>query len=374
MPGFREQRYRLKRWLTVRRQRLKERLSIWLTRRMGTPEALGEPVDSPPRTILICRVNKRLGNTLFVTPLLRSLAATLAGAQIDVLVRNKTYAPLLEGLPSVRSVMLVPDSLPARISLVRQLRRRAYDVAIDPSISSTTNRLFTRLSGARYKLGFASRHQWVHLTHAVPEPENELHQARQAVALMHSNLFAPPVRTFTNLCVHVSEQARQHATAVLEAALDTATGDRSDGPLVGFFPFATGTKSLSASWWSQWTKALLEVVPGAYLVRVVPPGHPPQPREARLVTVSFPELDRLAALIGSLDVFVAADSGPMHLAAAAGTPTIGLFSETLPELYAPLGNDCITIGPQDLEPSSVAARVAAHLTQIRSPRGDAGPR
>ncbi|HKX45485.1 MAG TPA: glycosyltransferase family 9 protein, partial [Planctomycetota bacterium] len=45
----------------------------------------------------------------------------------------------------------------------------------------------------------------------------------------------------------------------------------------------------------------------------------------------------LHALLERADVFVGNDSGPMHLAAAVGTPTVGLFGPETPVMYAPLG-------------------------------------
>ncbi|HUR26849.1 MAG TPA: glycosyltransferase family 9 protein, partial [Planctomycetota bacterium] len=43
------------------------------------------------------------------------------------------------------------------------------------------------------------------------------------------------------------------------------------------------------------------------------------------------------ALLARCAVFVTNDSGPMHLAAALGTPTVGLFGPETPLLYGPLG-------------------------------------
>lgn len=45
----------------------------------------------------------------------------------------------------------------------------------------------------------------------------------------------------------------------------------------------------------------------------------------------------LAALLARASVVVSNDSGPMHLAAALGAPTIGLFGPETPVMYAPLG-------------------------------------
>jgi heptosyltransferase-1 len=48
-------------------------------------------------------------------------------------------------------------------------------------------------------------------------------------------------------------------------------------------------------------------------------------------------LKQLAALLGAVDVLVSNDSGPMHLAAALGTPVVGIFTCTTPHLSGPSG-------------------------------------
>jgi lipopolysaccharide heptosyltransferase II len=47
-------------------------------------------------------------------------------------------------------------------------------------------------------------------------------------------------------------------------------------------------------------------------------------------------LKQLAALLGAADVVVSNDSGPMHLAAAMGTPVVALFGPSDPRRYGPL--------------------------------------
>lgn len=43
----------------------------------------------------------------------------------------------------------------------------------------------------------------------------------------------------------------------------------------------------------------------------------------------------LAAFLEHMDTVVSNDTGPMHLAAAMGTPTIGLFGPNIPEAFGP---------------------------------------
>jgi ADP-heptose:LPS heptosyltransferase len=49
------------------------------------------------------------------------------------------------------------------------------------------------------------------------------------------------------------------------------------------------------------------------------------------------DLERLAALLTLCDVVIANDSGPMHLAAALGTPVVAIFGSTDSVATAPLG-------------------------------------
>lgn len=59
------------------------------------------------------------------------------------------------------------------------------------------------------------------------------------------------------------------------------------------------------------------------------------------------ELMTLAALLGRASLVVALDSGPMHLAAALGAPTVGIFAlrTDLPDRWAPLGPRVAVIRP-----------------------------
>ena len=50
-------------------------------------------------------------------------------------------------------------------------------------------------------------------------------------------------------------------------------------------------------------------------------------------------LMQLGALIESCDLYLTCDSGPMHIAAAVGTPTIALFGPTSPTRHGPYGEN-----------------------------------
>jgi len=77
-------------------------------------------------------------------------------------------------------------------------------------------------------------------------------------------------------------------------------------------------------------------------------------KERKKITNLTGELNikELAALMTKLKLFIANDGGPMHLAAAMGVPTIGLFGSDTPFKYAPLGKKSIAIYKGHLFPCS----------------------
>ena len=56
-------------------------------------------------------------------------------------------------------------------------------------------------------------------------------------------------------------------------------------------------------------------------------------------TVGGAPLLVLAAVLSRLSLFVTPDTGPMHLAAAVGTPLVALFGPSSPERWGPLARD-----------------------------------
>jgi len=54
-------------------------------------------------------------------------------------------------------------------------------------------------------------------------------------------------------------------------------------------------------------------------------------------------LPELAALLRRASLFVSSDTGPAHLAAAAGTSVVGLFGPTLPEVTGPYGEQHVAV-------------------------------
>ncbi|TIT44525.1 MAG: glycosyltransferase family 9 protein, partial [Mesorhizobium sp.] len=56
-------------------------------------------------------------------------------------------------------------------------------------------------------------------------------------------------------------------------------------------------------------------------------------------------LESLLAVLEQARMFLGNESGPMHMAAAAGTPVVGLFGLTNPSRWGPVGVPSIALRP-----------------------------
>ena len=72
-----------------------------------------------------------------------------------------------------------------------------------------------------------------------------------------------------------------------------------------------------------------------------------------------PSLETLAGLAAEAVTVVANDSGPAHLAAAVGAPTVALFGPTRPEHFAPRGRQVRVVAAGRMDDIDVPQVLAA---------------
>lgn len=294
-----------------------------------------------PRRILVVRTD-RLGDVVLATPLLRALRRTFPQAYLAALVRP--YArPVLEGNPHLDEI-LVDDRDGAHRGTagfwrqVAALRRRRFDTAL----------LLLPTSRAAWLLFFAGIPRRI----GVGRKFYEVVTGMQSVS---RNGYVP-LRHEADYCldlgrrlgvrsddlateVHLTPAERARARTRLEAA-----GVRRGERLVGLHPGHGGS---SPNWEPQryvdLARALLARAPDD--VRVVVTGEEKEialPQAARVTDLrgAHPLRDVIASL-AELDLFVSSSTGPMHLAAACGVPTVSLFCPLpacSPTLWGPCGN------------------------------------
>jgi ADP-heptose:LPS heptosyltransferase len=318
-------------------------------------------------TILICRPNTRLGNTLLMTPLLEEIEATLPLARVEILTACPAAHEVFREFPAVRRVHQLPfrgvrHPLRHLLTLLG-VRRTRYDILIDPCPRSWTARFLTRHFPARLKLGFESAHKGNGVDVSVPFEGAPVHMGDYPVYLLRRGLLGldeDASRAATpRLSIRMTEAERLAGREEIERLL----GGRGSGPVVAVAAHATGAKRFSVDWWRRMIVSLQARVPAARFVEIRPPNG----------VAALPELPayysrrvrQVAAVLEAADCFVCADSGLMHLGAATDATTVGLFKVTEPRLYIPRRGASCALTASDGAPELVADRVAQLLTPPR---------
>lgn len=275
--------------------------------------------------ILVSRM-KFIGDVVLTTPVIRSLRTAYPQAYIAYLGERDAVS-LLENNPHLNEIIPYDFRRPAVLEqarIVRLLRRREFDLAID-LFGNPRSALLMYLSGARVRVGPDRRGRGVLYTvrvrdDGVPKSAIEFHnQSLRAAGI-------PLTQGKTEL--YLTPEERADGKRRLGAF--RATGGGGTRPMVGIHPGATWP---AKRWFPDRFAGLADrlIREGATVVLTGGPRDEEtiagvQAATTRILPVLLAlPLRQLAAAIAAFDVFVTNDAGPMHIAAALGTSTIGLF-------------------------------------------------
>lgn len=294
-----------------------------------------------------------IGDVIHALPVARALRKALPGATLTWIAEARE-ARLVRGHPDLDHVLVAdtrgwrrgllrPPAAPAAWREIRGLRAalRALDIeaAIDLQ-GLVKSGLVTWATGARLRIGFARSHCREPLnacftTRRVVPPPEAVHVVEQYLSLLRPLGIEGAGVEFR---IPVRAEAEQRMEAFL-ADNGVGPGER----LVALHPGAgrpekhwpVASFGLLARRLSEYPRTRVCVVWG--------PGELPLARAlveaARAPCLLAPptDLDELAALLRRSGLVVAADTGPLHLAAAVGTATLGLFGPTRAERNGPYG-------------------------------------
>ncbi len=281
------------------------------------------------RRILAIR-RHALGDVLVTLPALQELGTAFPRATIDLVV-DPPFAALLSGLdPCVRVVPWPTARAGAGGGWLRELRAAGYDLAID-WLGSPRTAFWTAISGAPTRIGYDLR--WRAWAYNVRVSRNRA--CGTALAQYAGEAFLDPVRA-------LGVAARAWRPATLRPAGAMSAAHRTWTRAVRGWPRPLVGLVLSASWsakaWPVEQAAQLCALAradGASVLFVPGPGEDGLAQRLRNASPETPHapsttLPELADLLGLLDVLVATDCGPRHLAACLGVPTVTLFGPTDP--------------------------------------------
>jgi ADP-heptose:LPS heptosyltransferase len=321
--------------------------------------------------ILLLRPNHRLGNTLLLTPLLSELERRYPGAEIDLVTGCAAADDVFAGFRQVRHIHQLtrrPGHRPVHLlcTLLR-LRHNRYDLAIDSTRGSCSGRLLLFLSGARHLLGLpASKRElrdgglaW--RTALVHAPSHFSLDGVYALRCALGLPFKDQYNTWPAMRIHLrAEEQECGRTQLADLLGHEPDGDRQ---IIALFPNATGNKRLRSEWWLAMVDALQAVHPRLSFIEMLP-AHGQSQLQLRFPAFYSSNVRRMAALLSQCNGYISADCGVMHLACAAGVPTLGLFTRDNLMRYRPRGPHDDALCVADHTPAEVAAAAAPFLLAL----------
>jgi heptosyltransferase II len=283
-------------------------------------------VNEDPRNILVIRYSA-LGDVVLATSVLEPLRARYPKARIEW-VTDALYAPLLEGLPELAEVhRLTREGGDAAWPLAGRLRGR-FDLVVD--LQNKLRSALVARAAAPLRTAF-KRRSALRAVMAVFGSDPPLVRAHA------TQLYAEALQPFGisgpgPLKVNLSPHARALAADALQGV---------EAPAVALAP---GARWATKRWSPERFAAVADAL-HAEGVRIVLCGGPGD-RDAfaafRAATrakvaadLSFLPIDALAAALARVQLLVACDSGPVHLATAVGTPVLALFGPTSGTRWGP---------------------------------------
>ncbi len=278
-----------------------------------------------------------VGDSVLAIPAMKAVRARFPAAEITLLVRP-WVAGLFTSAPFLNKVWAEPR--PTGIAdwarIVRQIRDRSFDLAI-LFPNSFESALMTFLGRVPVRLGYATDGRRLLLTKAVIPAVETRHQVYYYLDLV-KNLSAtadPP-------SIKIAATSEEKAEARRLLFLEGITAQER------FIVLNPGAAYGSAKRWSEKRFAeagdQLSRELGFRVAIIGSPAEAPVAESIRSLMKSPVAIltgkTTLEALIGVLSessLVITNDSGPMHIAAALGTPTVAVFGSTDERVTGPYG-------------------------------------
>lgn len=297
------------------------------------------------RRILLVKPSA-LGDVVHTLPVAATLHRRYPNIPLDWLVEEEA-ADIVRGHLAVAGVIVsarkrwlrqlqhptqIPTTLGEMRRFIAELRWRHYDAVLDLQ-GLFKSALYVMVTGAPVRVGFAEGREcapWI-LTHRVVAPPQPVHAVERYLALASAVDATDPVHEY-----HIS-LSPEDLTA---ARSHLATCPR---PRVVVHPAARWrTKLWELPRWRELAASLLAegigvVLTGSGEDHVIAEGICSGMNPRPLSLVGRLSLKQLVAVLQDVDLMITVDSGPMHIAAAVGTPVVALFGPTDPLRTGPRG-------------------------------------
>jgi lipopolysaccharide heptosyltransferase II len=307
--------------------------------------------DVHPRRILVIRLDL-IGDLVLSMTVVRTLKRSYPEAEIDLLAlpasaKVVTHDPDLDEIitydPNVwrrPKALFQAKNWRNAYNLLRRMRARHYDIAV--SVFGSWAGVIAALSGAKRRVGFGRESYPGLMTDNVPgrhwRPGDHKHEVDYCLALTKAAgaTIGPGDRTPR---LFVDPLAHQHLEQLL-----AHTGIDLEKPLIACHVSSNNgqSKRWPIPYWATLLDKLIReqnaqvILTGSHDDKLLIASVTRQMQEQAINLAGKTSLPQLVALLHQANLVISGDSGPMHIAAAVGTPLIAIHGPTDPALSGPV--------------------------------------
>lgn len=301
-------------------------LVMWIMNRI-TPISSEQRVDfrrQDIKKILLVRGLFRMGDSILATPAILLFRENFPTARIDFVgsVLSKTLfrnLPLDHHYEVYRSF---PKVIWSYVALLKRIRCGSYDLAVDVSGSNSAMGAFiVGFSAARFRVGLKGKwDRWFNIRLCRPATINKYRNQPELLAAM--GLATQPTYPTLVLSSREIEDGLKRMLTLIH---------QDHAPIVGVF--VGGRKTRGKRWAKEKFAQLVSQLRDCGMAPIIFVG--PEERNLRVYfqkelrhrvpVVLEPNVRTFASLVANCDLFVACDSGPVHLACALRVRTVAIF-------------------------------------------------
>src|SRR6267142_1717945 len=288
---------------------------------------------------IVVRGTNWVGDSVMTVPALRALRRLVPDAEITLAIR-----PWAKGLfadADFIDELLIYDrkGISSVIGQIGQWRQRRFDLAILFQ-NAFEAALIPFMARIPFRFGYATEARQFLLTNPLPRPE---WRASRHEVFYYLYLIAALEQLLTganSVCdnepdaaLYLSESRKAEALALLRTS-----GIRENKTIVAICPGSINSRA--KRWPAERYAALADrliasshaevLLIGSQEEQDVSTAVVSQMRQAPIVLTGKTTLDQVTALLGVVDLLVTNDTGPAHIAAALGSPTLVIFGPTNP--------------------------------------------
>jgi predicted lipopolysaccharide heptosyltransferase III len=288
--------------------------------------------------ILIIKL-RAIGDVVLAIPVISNVRKAFPEATIDFLTERPATHVVLEH-PDLDSVLILDKNyLPVKrlteyIKFVSSLKRTKYDLVFD-LFGNPRSAFLSYFTGAKYRVGYNFRLRKLFYTHVTENRGDQVHEVefnldalrRLGIAIVEKQLYFP-----------VNDSAREY---ISHFWIDHELEDRFVVAINASGGWST--KRWPLEYFAQLGDKITNTY-GATILLIWGPGERQQADQIAAlmktpaVLAPATNLKQLAALLERCGLMVTNDSGPMHIAAAVGTPVVAMFGPTNPKCQGPYGS------------------------------------